>query len=63
MTKIKTTHEWVTSSYSNNGANCIETRRAAAPEIGVRDSKLGEASPVQTFGRDAWTAFLAAVKS
>jgi len=31
-------------------------------QIGVRDSKAGSASPVLRFDRDAWAAFVTALK-
>ncbi|MEU5848313.1 DUF397 domain-containing protein [Saccharopolyspora shandongensis] len=54
---------WRKSSYSgNDGGNCVEV--GAAPGArGVRDSKLGESSPVLAFSRDAWASFLGKVKA
>jgi hypothetical protein len=54
--------EWRTSSYSNNGT-CVEV--ADLPDGGrlVRDTKLGEASPVLRYTAAEWRAFIAGVKA
>ncbi|SDY10602.1 protein of unknown function [Saccharopolyspora shandongensis] len=54
---------WRKSSYSgNDGGNCVEV--GAAPSArGVRDSKLGESSPVLAFSCDAWASFLGKIKA
>jgi predicted secreted Zn-dependent protease len=54
--------EWRTSSYSNNGT-CVEV--ADLPDGGrlVRDTKLGEASPVLRYTAAEWGAFIAGVKA
>jgi Domain of unknown function (DUF397) len=49
------------SSYSESG-NCAEAA-VRDGRVLVRDSKLGEGSPVLAFAPGAWAAFLAAVKS
>ncbi len=51
--------EWHKSSYSSGTGNCVEV----APGVHVRDSKLGEASPVLMVYESGWTAFTAALKS
>ncbi|MGC0418610.1 DUF397 domain-containing protein [Embleya sp. AB8] len=63
MNKTKASDEWTTSSYSNNGANCVETRRSASVAMAVRDSKLGEAGSIAGFDQGAWAAFIETVKS
>ncbi|GAA3354300.1 DUF397 domain-containing protein [Saccharopolyspora gregorii] len=53
---------WRKSSYSTgNGGICVEVATIAAG-TGVRDSKLGAASPVLAFSRGMFAEFLAAVK-
>jgi hypothetical protein len=69
------TSQWGKASYSNSFSNCLEARwqkssrstyngscAEAAWRDGmvlVRDSKLGEGSPVLEFTPAAWAAFLA----
>jgi hypothetical protein len=53
---------WRKSSYSNNGGACVEV--AAAPGVvGVRDSKLGEDSPILAVTPADWSTFVNAVKA
>lgn len=49
-------------SSSGTGNGCVEVGHAPGYN-GVRDSKLGEDSPVLVFGPPSWSAFLAAVKT
>ncbi|MGH3769621.1 MAG: DUF397 domain-containing protein, partial [Pseudonocardiaceae bacterium] len=43
---------WSKSSYSNGGQNdCVEVNCSLAGHVGVRDSKLGTASPVPAMRR------------
>lgn len=52
---------WHKSSYSDPQNNCVE--HAQADELhGVRDSKDRDGA-VLTFGRDAWSSFLDAVRA
>lgn len=55
--------DWRKSSHSG-GANggCVEVGTVPGL-VGVRDTKLGAASPVLAFGAGEWAAFLAAVKA
>ena len=49
---------WRKSTFSNNGS-CVELADLGGGVVGVRDSKLGDASPVLRFTRgeiDAWLA-------
>jgi hypothetical protein len=52
---------WRTSSFTDNGT-CVEV--ADLPDGGrlVRDTKLGEASPVLQYTGAEWQAFIAGVK-
>ncbi|MFE9102850.1 DUF397 domain-containing protein [Actinomadura geliboluensis] len=52
---------WVRSSYSAQGANCVEVSTNART-CAVRDSK-NPTGPVLTFTPGAWTALLQAVKT
>jgi uncharacterized protein DUF397 len=53
---------WRTSSFTDNGT-CVEV--ADLPDGGrlVRDTKLGESSPVLQYSAAEWQAFLAGVKA
>ena len=52
---------WRKSAYSKE-ANCVEVGRAAAV-VGVRDSNLGDSSPVLVFPGVAWGRFTAAIRN
>ena len=49
--------EWRKSSYTGRFNECVEVARYAGGWA-VRDSKLGESSPVLSFGAKAFGAFL-----
>jgi hypothetical protein len=51
---------WRTSSYSNNGGNCVEIA-AAAGTIAVRDTKH-RTGAVLTFSPQAWQRFARSLK-
>jgi hypothetical protein len=53
---------WRKSSYSNNGGACVEVGIAPGV-VGVRDSKLGEDSPILAVTPADWSAFVSAVKA
>ncbi|TDC88803.1 DUF397 domain-containing protein [Saccharopolyspora aridisoli] len=53
---------WVKSSYSSGNAQCVETAAVAGGRL-VRDSKLGERSPILAVGSDEWAAFSRKIKS
>lgn len=53
---------WFTSSYSAAQAQCVEVAFLPGHRL-VRDSKLGEASPVLTVTPTDWSAFTAVVKA
>lgn len=52
---------WRKASYSTNGASCVEVRLLGT--VDVRDTKLGEASPILSFAPTAWATFVATVRS
>lgn len=49
--------EWIKSSYSG-ATNCVEV----AAGVRVRDSRLGDVSPVLAFPAAAWAAFTGALR-
>ncbi|MFE3430109.1 DUF397 domain-containing protein [Streptomyces sp. YPW6] len=56
---------WFTSSYSNNGGNCVEVAADLTATHGivpVRDSKVVD-GPVVTVPATAFAAFVAGVRS
>lgn len=56
---------WFTSSYSNNGGECVEVAVNIAASHGVvpvRDSKV-QAGPVLTLAASSFSAFVAGVKA
>ncbi|WP_067574084.1 DUF397 domain-containing protein [Nocardia acidivorans] len=54
---------WFKSSYSSSGGDCVEAAHLGGGKVGVRDSKLGDASPVFVFEPDSWDAFTTAVRA
>jgi hypothetical protein len=50
---------WITSSYSSYNGNCVQVGGSVA----VRDSKLGEDSPLLRFTPQAWKRFTGQLKS
>ena len=59
--------EWRRSSFSGSGdtggGNCVEVAQNLPGMIALRDSKLGDASPVLVFAPAAFAAFLDTVKA
>lgn len=54
--------QWKKSSYSGgNGGSCVETRWLAGHRE-IRDSKLGDASPILRFDPGAVAALIAGIK-
>ncbi|WP_243790981.1 DUF397 domain-containing protein [Saccharopolyspora gloriosae] len=54
--------DWRKSSYSNgSGGICVEVAFDGTL-AGIRDSKLGEDSPILAFGNEAFAAFLDGIK-
>lgn len=55
---ISMKYRWRKSSYSEAQNGCVEIG-SSPTVVGVRDSKLGDASPVLSFSPKAFRAFLA----
>ena len=53
---------WFKSSYSGNNNGCVEVARLDG-QVYVRDSKLGERSPVLGFSSYEWACFVAGVRA
>jgi len=54
---------WFTSSYTTGGQDdCVEVNYSLPGHVGVRDSKLGTASPVLVVPAAQWAALIAAVQ-
>lgn len=54
---------WKKSSRSANQSDCVEVAKLATDAIGVRDSKLGDESPILKPSPAAWMAFIGAVRA
>jgi hypothetical protein len=52
---------WKKSSYSNPSGNCLEAKTEGDLVL-VRDTKLGEQSPVFSVPEDDWQVFVAEIK-
>lgn len=53
---------WFTSSYSAPNVQCVEVASLPGHRL-VRDSKLGDASPVLAVSPTEWSAFTAGVQA
>jgi hypothetical protein len=62
MSRDPTPALWRKSTYSNSQAACVEVAELPAGGQAVRDSKLGDASPVLWFGTAQLSALAAEVK-
>ncbi len=60
---LTTAAEWRKSSYSQGENGCVEVTTELPGWVGVRDSKLGAASPLLPFTRSEWHAMLAATQA
>jgi hypothetical protein len=54
---------WRKSSYSANGANCVEVCTSAPGTVSVRDSKNVPAGPELAISNQAWSTFVQGIKS
>lgn len=56
------TDKWKKAEESNSQGNCVEVR-VGTQGINVRDSKLGDDSPVLNYTFEEWAAFLDGVRN
>ena len=59
--ELNTAAGWRKSSYSQGANGCVEVTITLPGWVGVRDSKLGTASPVLACTLPQWHAMLASV--
>jgi hypothetical protein len=59
MTTPEHRHRWRKSSFSSGTNGCVEFADLGDGIVGVRDSKLGDASPILRFTRAEVAAWLA----
>jgi hypothetical protein len=52
---------WQRSSRCASNGSCVEIAQLAGGEIGVRDGKIGAASPVLAFSQESWRGFLSGI--
>jgi hypothetical protein len=53
---------WRTSTRSQNGQSCVEVAPLDGGGVAVRDTKLAPNSPILTFTRAEWLAFIGGAK-
>jgi hypothetical protein len=63
VTALTTGSTWRKSSYSQAANDCVEITTELGGWVGVRDSKLGSASPIVAIPAEQWHAFTTAVKA
>ncbi|WP_067538314.1 DUF397 domain-containing protein [Nocardia crassostreae] len=55
-------YQWFKSSRStSSGGECVEAAHLRGGKVGVRDSKLGGASPILIFDGSVWDGFVNAL--
>lgn len=60
---LTTATGWRKSKRSQAANNCVEITTSLPGWVGVRDSKLGAASPVLAFTTATWQAMLTSVRT
>lgn len=54
---------WIKSSRSSVNGSCVEIEADGQGGVKVRDSKLGDQSPILTFTANEWDAFVDGVRA
>lgn len=54
---------WRKSTFCNGATACVEVAPLPDGSVGVRDSKLGDDSPLLSFTPTEWVAFIAGVRA
>jgi len=54
---------WEVSSFCAGDGSCVEVARLASGDFAVRDGALGNGSPMLTFTREEWDAFVSGIKA
>ena len=54
---------WRRSSWCAVNGSCVEVAKLPAGQVGVRDGKIGAASPVLAFSQPQWRAFLSGMRA
>jgi hypothetical protein len=63
VTALTAASNWHKASFSQGGENgCVEVGSVPGL-VGVRDTKLGDASPVLVFAPNGWAGFLEVVRN
>lgn len=60
---MSTTPQWRKSSRSGQGTDCVEVATNVPAAAMIRDSKLGDASPVLNLSPETFGTFIQAVKT
>jgi hypothetical protein len=55
--------DWRHSFACGTHGSCVEIAKRQGGGVAIRDGKAGEASPVLTFSREEWDAFIEGVKA
>jgi hypothetical protein len=60
LTALRNANGWKKSNRSQGEGGCVEVTTAIPGWVGIRDTKLGPASPILAVTDTGWTALLAA---